>query len=174
MPGGDSIGGTKLEHQNVNDRVRRGLELDLRRPCLTETSAEKISRGVCRVLKEMGFQALTEMPLGIGRRVDVIGLNGRGNYVIVETKTNLADFRSDQKWRDYLPYCDLFYFAVGEGFPHDILPKDCGSIVADRYGGEVVRRAPTVSMVASFRRKQTIRFARCTASQLRRLEDPPY
>ena len=149
------------------------LELDLRRPCLPETAAENISRGVCRALKDMGYQTLTEMPLGIGRRVDIIGLNGRGHYVIVETKSTVGDFRADRKWRDYLPYCDLFYFAVGEGFPNNILPGDCGLIVADRYGGEVIRRAPIVPMVQSSRRKQTIRFARFAASRLRRFEDPP-
>ncbi len=149
------------------------LEFDLRRPCRSETSAENISRGVCRALKELGYQTLTEMPLGIGRRVDVIGLNRRGIYVVVETKASSADFRADRKWRDYLPYCDSFYFAVGKDFPRQILPRECGLIVADRFGGEIVRPAPIVSMTATIRRRQTIRFARFAASRLGRLEDPP-
>lgn len=113
------------------------------------------------------------MPLGIGRRVDVIGLNRRGIYVVVETKASSADFRADRKWRDYLPYCDSFYFAVGKDFPRQILPRECGLIVADRFGGEIVRPAPIVSMTATIRRRQTIRFARFAASRLGRLEDPP-
>ena len=34
-----------------------------------------------------------------------------------EIKSSLEDFRTDRKWRDYLDYCDSFFFAVAEDFP---------------------------------------------------------
>ena len=34
-----------------------------------------------------------------------------------------------------------FYFAVGGDFPLALLPPDEGLIVADRFGGEIVREA---------------------------------
>ncbi len=50
---------------------------------------------------------------------------------------------------------------------------ETGVIVADRYGGAVVRRAETAKMPAATRRVQTVRFARYAANRLRRFEDPP-
>ena len=47
------------------------------------------------------------------QRADFIAVSLRLNQVvIVETKSCLADFTSDKKWRRYLPHCDKFYFAA--------------------------------------------------------------
>ena len=46
-----------------------------------------------------------------------MALGPRGDLVIVEVKSSLEDFRADQKWREYQPYCDAFYFAVAPEFP---------------------------------------------------------
>ncbi len=148
-------------------------ELDLRREPPPETDAGALARGVCRALDDMGYRTLTEMPLGTGRRVDVIGLDRRGFVVIVEIKTSAADLRADRKWRDYLAYCDSFYFAVADGFPRALLPDEGGLIVADRYGGAVVRAAAVERMAPARRRALTLRFARAAAARLRRIEDPP-
>ncbi len=148
-------------------------ELDLRREPPPETDAGALARGVCRALDDMGYRTLTEMPLGTGRRVDVIGLDRRGFVVIVEIKTSAADLRADRKWREYLAYCDSFYFAVPDGFPWALLPDEGGLIVADRYGGAVVRAAAVERMAPARRRALTVRFARAAAARLRRIEDPP-
>ncbi len=85
------------------------------RPSAEPASAEParlLARGVCRALADHGLATLTEFTLGSGRRVDVIGLDRRGQVTIVEIKTCLEDFRSDHKWPEYLGFCDRFYFAV--------------------------------------------------------------
>ena len=41
-------------------------------------SARRLSRGICRALAALGYATLTEFPLGSGRRVDVIAVNGAG------------------------------------------------------------------------------------------------
>ena len=118
-------------------------------------SARRLSRGICRALAALGYATLTEFPLGSGRRVDVIAVNGAGETLIVEIKTTAADYRADCKWSEYRAFCDGFYFAVPFGFPLALLPTDCGLIVADDYGAEVLRRVAPRSMHGSRRRAQT-------------------
>jgi hypothetical protein len=126
----------------------------------------------------MGFAPLPEFKLGNSRRADVAGLNRRGMMVIVEIKTALSDLKGDQKWPEYLPFSDCFYFAVPPAFPTDIfreesyLPDRAGLIIADRFGGQIVRDAREVRMNTARRRTETLRFARKAAARLQRLDDP--
>ncbi|MGB0670673.1 MAG: MmcB family DNA repair protein, partial [Rhodospirillales bacterium] len=96
--------------------------------------AEAITRGVMRLFDQMGYAPLAEVSLVNHRRVDVMGLNGKGQIAVCEVKSSVADFKSDSKWTEYLDFCDLFYFAVAPDFPHDILPASEGLIVADAFG----------------------------------------
>jgi len=137
-----------------------------------EPTALRLARGVCRGLAGLGYCALTEFTLGNGRRVDVIGVNGAGETVIVEIKSSVADFRSDGKWAEYLEFCDAFYFAVAAEFPRALLPEHCGLIVADGYGAEILRPAPARSMHGSRRRAQTLHLALTAMQRLGRLVDP--
>jgi hypothetical protein len=136
------------------------------------SGALKLARGVCRALAERGYGSLTEFPLRSGRRVDVIGINDRGDTVIVEIKTSVEDFRADQKWPEYLEFCDSFYFAVPTAFPRELLPEDCGLMVADEYGAVILRAAPPLAMNGSRRRAQTARLAVLASLRLQRLLDP--
>ena len=131
-----------------------------------------LARGVGRALAERGYASLTEVSLANGRRADVMGLGRAGELVIVEVKSSLQDFRSDGKWPEYREYCDRFYFAVGEDFPRDAIPEDCGLIVADGFGGAVVREAPLNALAAARRKAVTLRFALVGSERLRRLLDP--
>ena len=135
-------------------------------------TAEGLARGVCRAVEDLGYAALTEFSLGNGRRVDVIALGGSGETLIVEIKSSVADFRADHKWTEYLPYCDLFYFAVPDGFPLALLPDDCGLMVADAYGAAILRPAPHRAMNGSRRRALTLRLALTASQRLRRVIDP--
>jgi hypothetical protein len=135
-------------------------------------SAQRLARGVCRALGALGYAALTEFPLNSGRRVDVIAVNGAGETVIVEIKTSTADYRTDRKWNEYLEFCDAFYFAVPSVFPIALLPADCGLMVADDYGAEVLRRPAAQPMNGSRRRAQTLRLAVAAMQRLGRLVDP--
>lgn len=135
-------------------------------------AAREICRGVVRVLAAHGLAAVSELPLPNGRRADVVGLGGDGAIWIVEIKSCLEDFRSDHKWMEYRDYADRLLFAVMPGFPVDILPGDAGLIVADRYGGEIMRQMPAVRIAAHVRRAMTLRFARASASRLSMQLDP--
>jgi len=140
---------------------------------LAETKlAERLARGVCRLFEDLGHAALTEFPLANGRRVDVIALDGAGGTSIVEIKSSVADFRTDRKWREYLDFCDRFYFAVAPDFPQKLLPESVGLIVADDWTGTLMRESPAFAMNASRRRAQTLRIAHTAALRLRRFCDP--
>lgn len=136
------------------------------------TTTDRVTRGVCRMLADSGYGTVTEFRLTTGRRVDVMGMNGDGEFVIVEVKVSVEDFRGDRKWREYLPYCDRFYFAVPDGFPDGLVPGDCGLIVADRYGGAVRRAATTIPVNGNRKRRQLVRFALAASARLQRLADP--
>ena len=131
-----------------------------------------LARGVGRALAQRGYATLTEVSLANGRRADVMGLGRAGELVIVEVKSSLQDFRSDAKWPEYREFCDRFYFAVAEDFPREAIPEDCGLIVADGFGGAVLREAPMLALAAARRKAVTLRFALVSSERLRRLLDP--
>src|SRR5258708_20837203 len=145
---------------------------------MTDTPAEDLAlrlllaRGVGRALAQRGYATLTEVSLANGRRADVMGLGRAGELVIVEVKSSLQDFRSDAKWPEYRDFCDRFYFAVAEDFPREAIPGDCGLIVADGFGGAVLREAPMLALAAARRKAVTLRFALVSSERLRRLLAP--
>lgn len=137
------------------------------RPAITAA----LLRGVSLMLHAHGFTTLAEVPLANGRRADVMALNRKGEIWIVETKSGLADFAADAKWPEYRPYCDALLFGVAESFPHAVLPPDCGLIVADRFGGEILRPAPLTPLPPARRKALVLGFARLAAARLAR-HDP--
>ncbi|MGK2741941.1 MmcB family DNA repair protein [Tepidicaulis sp. LMO-SS28] len=126
-------------------------------------TAAAVQRGVCRMLIHMGFSPLTEFSLRTGRRVDVAAINAGGEIIAVEIKSSLADFRSDQKWEEYLDYCDRFFFAVPIDFPREVLPEVTGMIVADQFGAEILRESPVDKLPGARRKAVTLLFARVAA-----------
>ena len=132
----------------------------------------QLARGVTRAMTQLGCACLSEFTLKSARRVDVIALDRKGNFTIVEIKTSVADFRSDGKWQEYLPFCDHYYFAVPEDFPVEILPPDQGLMIADAYTAAIVREATPGTMNAARRKALTLRFARKAGSRLSQFTDP--
>ncbi|MGH7749287.1 MAG: DNA repair putative endonuclease MmcB, partial [Candidatus Dormibacteria bacterium] len=94
-----------------------------------------VTRGAAKLMTDLGYAPLTEVGLPNGRRADIMALSRRGAIAIVEVKSGREDFVTDQKWTDYLPFCDAFYFAVAPEFPRAILPEGPGLIVADAFDG---------------------------------------
>lgn len=139
-----------------------------------EGQAGDLTRGVMRAFADMGHACLAELPLGNGRRVDLMALDRGGLLTIVEVKTSVADYRSDNKWREYLPYCDRFYFAVGEAFDRAVLPDGIGTMVADRYGAAIIAASLEFKMAPARRKALTLRFARTAGRRLMHLDEPEF
>jgi hypothetical protein len=135
-------------------------------------AAFDICRGVARVLKAHGLVTVSEVALANGRRADVAAVSEGGEIWIVEIKSSLEDFRADQKWPDYRDYCDRLLFAVAPAFPMQILPPDAGLIVADRYGGEILRQANVHKLAPARRKAMILRTLRTAASRLQAAVDP--
>jgi hypothetical protein len=126
-------------------------------------TTESVTRGAARLLSALGCAPLAEFPLPNGRRADIMGLGPKGELVIVEVKSSLEDFRTDRKWGEYAPYCDSFSFAVPPDFPREILPEEVGLIIADGFGGAVLRPAPVHPLAPARRKALTLQFARLAA-----------
>ena len=125
-----------------------------------------VTRGVIRLFRRQGEACLDELTLKTGRRVDVMALDRKGKFTAIEVKSSREDFQVDEKWQEYLPFCDLFYFAVSPEFPLELLPEDVGLIIADAFGGAILREPVCEKLVAARRKAVTLRFARLAASRL--------
>lgn len=132
--------------------------------------ARLLARGAARLLLDMGYTAIPEFSLKTGRRADLFALGPRGEMTVVEIKSGIADFRADTKWMEYRDWCDRLYFAVSDRFPRDILPEQAGLIIADGFGAAIVRESPHDPINAARRKSVMLRFARCAAERLTRLE----
>jgi hypothetical protein len=132
----------------------------------------RLAKGVQVLLTAMGYETLREVKLRTRRRVDVMGVDKKGRIIIVEVKSGPADFRVDEKWTDYLEFCDEYYFAVDETFPRDLLPSHQGLIVADGFSGIIVTPSTDFKLNASRRRNVILRFARIAARRLDVAENP--
>lgn len=134
--------------------------------------AAEIARGTARMLAGYGMRAIPELALPNGRRADLIAIGEAGEVWIVEVKSSLEDFRSDHKWPDYREFSDRLFFAVAADFPRNMLPSDTGLIIADRYGGDLVREAPEHRLAGARRKALTLRVARVAAARLMSIYDP--
>ncbi|HKD23334.1 MAG TPA: MmcB family DNA repair protein [Rhizomicrobium sp.] len=129
-------------------------------------TAQDVARGVSRLLLQEGYSPILEFTLANGRRLDVAALGADGTVMGVEIKVAVGDLKQDVKWPDYLEFCELFYFAIPPDFPDELVPPDTGLIVADKYGGAIVRPSPVASIHASRRKAVTLRFAKVAAERL--------
>jgi hypothetical protein len=137
-----------------------------------QESAPAIRRGALRLLHALGFAAVAELPLGSGRRADLVALGPGAEIWIVEIKSCAADFRADRKWREYRLHCDRLLFGVGPDFPATILPADAGLVIADAYGGTLLREGPLHPLAAGRRKGLLVRFGRAAAARLAITNDP--
>ena len=132
-----------------------------------------VRQGATRCLVHAGYSPIWEFSLANSRRADICGLSQKGELVIVEVKSGLHDYKSDSKWRDYAPFCDLFYFAVPPDFPLNLIPSEGdnapGLIVADAFGAEIIRPAPRFDLSAPRRKAVTLSFARQAAMRALRV-----
>lgn len=124
-----------------------------------------LTRGVSRLFRDLGLAPMAEFRLPNGRRADMAGLCPKGRFVIAEIKSCEADFAADEKWEDYLGFCDEFYFAVSADFPRAMLPVSEGLIIADGFGGSIIRPSLERALAPARRKSITLRFARQAAAR---------
>ncbi len=142
-----------------------------------ETAAERlvaadVVRGVSRMLYRHDFLGVPEVPLGNGRRADIMALGPKGDVTIIEVQVSRADLLGDGKWPQYLDYCDRYFWAVPQGFDldlfdrEDLAPARTGLIIADRYDAAIVREAEHRPLAGARRKAETLRLARLAARRV--------
>jgi hypothetical protein len=142
--------------------------------CLSDAPliAQDVARGVSRLFFRQDLFAICEVPLPNGRRADMMAICPKGLLTIVEIKVSRADLLGDQKWPDYLDYCDRFFWAVPQGFGLEPFGEEArgpalsGLIVADRYDAAVIREPLLRPLAAARRKAETLRFARRAARRI--------
>ena len=92
-------------------------------------------------------------------------------FVFNDAATTEIDTLSLHAALPFLPSCDDFYLAVAAGFPLDLLPEDTGIVVADRFGGEVLRPSNRRPRATVARNRQILFFAHAAGGQLYRLQN---
>ncbi|MFM5885760.1 MAG: MmcB family DNA repair protein [Novosphingobium sp.] len=141
-------------------------------------AAQAVARGICRLFARNDIWCLAEMPLRSNRRADLMGIDAKGQLVIVEIKVSRADLLGDAKWTDYLEHCDRFYWGLAPELDRAcmeteaFLPERCGLIVADGYDAEILRPAATVPLAAARRKAEVERLARTALRRQLGLIDP--
>ncbi len=125
-----------------------------------------VRRGVQRLLMEMGAHVLPEISLASGRRADLVALTRSGDIWIIEIKSSIEDFRVDRKWPEYRLFSDRFFFATHPAVPAGIFPDECGFILSDGYGAEIMRDAPEHRLAPATRKALMLRIARAGAARL--------
>jgi hypothetical protein len=125
-----------------------------------------VRRGVQRLLVEMGASVIPEISLASGRRADLVALTRKGDIWIIEIKSSIEDFRVDRKWPEYRLHSDRFFFATHPDVPAEIFPDECGFILSDGYGAEILRDAPEHRLPPATRKALMLRIARAGAARL--------
>lgn len=133
-----------------------------------------LARGVCRALRSHDFVSVEELVPTSGLRVDVMALGPKSEIWVVECKSSRADFNADSKWQGYLEWCDRFFWAVDSEFPTELLPDDTGLIIADAYGGEILRMGPEAKLAPARRKVMLQKFARHAALRAHAARDPAF
>ena len=133
-----------------------------------------VCRGASRLMRQAGHSVLLEVPLPDGRRADILAIGRAGELAIVEVKSSIEDWRVDGKWPDYLGWCDHLFVAVPIDFPQALIPAEIGLIVADAYGGEILRTPPRHAVAAARRKALLVDCARLASERLARLADPEF
>ena len=148
-------------------------------PCFADLPpvAAEVARGVTRLFCRRDWFAICEVPLPNGRRADLMAVDPKGHLVIVEIKVSRADLIGDGKWRDYLDYCDRFFWAVPQALctildQDHFLPEEAGLLVADRYDAAVWREAALKPLAPARRKAEMLHFARRAARRLSAQIDP--
>src|SRR4029077_20373972 len=97
---------------------------------------------------------------------DIFAVGRGGEITIIEVKSSIEDWRVDIKWPDYLDWCDQLYVAVPVDFPQALNTVEIGLVVADAYGGEILRPSPRRPVVAARRKSLLIDCARLASGRL--------
>lgn len=84
------------------------------------------------VFKEIGLPKTTSKYRYGSKRADILCINSKNEIIILETKSSWQDYKTDNKWKYYLDWCNKFYFVaqseIANKIKEDISDKTVGVI----------------------------------------------
>lgn len=95
-----------------------------------------------------------EVALSEQFRADILCLSYDDEVVIFEVKSCRADFMTDHKWKNYLDYCNYFYFVT---VPDAILPSDIPENIGLIYFDETKYGENNYNIIRECKRLKGIR-----------------
>ncbi len=135
------------------------------------TIANSLKDATASYFLKKGYSCSFELGLNSWGKLrgDVVAINLKGTLIIAEIKSSRADFMTDSKWINYLPYCNglVFVFlpevfdSIKEEFIAAAKPLGVGALVLDKKTGYLRSVMPTKTKLMKKKTKKllTIRMA---------------
>ena len=126
-----------------------------------------------RFLSAKGYRVLSEFALPNKKRVDIIGINLKKEIVIVEVKSNKNGIKLDKKWKNYLNYCNYFFFASSEKINFNF-SENIGVIQNNSNKIKITKEPKYKKLPENKKNKLIFTISLSAISKFHRLIDPEY
>ncbi|PPR34459.1 MAG: hypothetical protein CFH26_00446 [Alphaproteobacteria bacterium MarineAlpha6_Bin4] len=139
---------------------------------------DNISRDILqktmRFLTLKGYKVLSEFALPNKKRVDIIALSEKKKIIIVEVKSNKKDIKTDKKWKNYLKYCNYFYFSCNDNLKDLNFSENVGIIKNNSKGTKIVKSPKYKKLSKNTKDLLIFKIALSASSKFHRLVDPEF
>jgi hypothetical protein len=136
--------------------------------------SRKISQKTMQFLSSKGYKVLSEFALPNKKRVDIIAINSKKEIIIVEVKSKKSEVKTDKKWKNYLNYCNYFYFACNDKLKDLNLSKNIGVIQNNSKSIKITKKSKYKKLSENKKNKLIFKIALSAASKFHRLIDPAF
>ena len=136
--------------------------------------SRKISQKTMQFLSSKGYKVLSEFALPNKKRVDIIAINSKKEIIIVEVKSKKNGVKTDKKWKNYLNYCNYFYFACNDKLEDFNLPKNIGIIQNKASSTKIIKKSKYKKLQKNKINKLIFKIALSATSKFHRLIDPEF
>ena len=139
-----------------------------------DKSSRKIQQKTMQFLILKGFKVLSEFALPNKKRVDIIAINSKKKIIIVEVKSDKSGIKHDKKWKNYLNYCNYFYFACNDKLKDLNFSKYIGVIQNNSKSIKIIKKSKYKKLQKNKINKLIFKIALSATSKFHRLIDPEF
>jgi len=136
--------------------------------------SRKIFQKTMQFFSLKGYKVLSEFALPNKKRVDIIAINSEKKIIIVEVKSNKNGIKNDKKWKNYLNYCNYFYFACNGNLKDLNFSKNIGIIQNVSNNIKIIKKSKYKKLSENKKNKLIFKIALSAASKFHRLIDPEF
>ena len=139
---------------------------------------DKLSREILQktmqFLSLKGYKVLSEFALPNKKRVDIIAINLKRKIIIVEVKSNKKSLKYDKKWKNYVNYCNYFYFACNDKLKDFNFSENIGVIQNNSNNIKIIRKSKYKKLSENKKKQLIFKIALSATSKFHRLIDPEF